>query len=69
MKTQTAYQNAKNELKAVSIEAKNIFKNDFPAIRQIINDNTHIIALNNNLSENKTDLLHYYACKLHPKQK
>ena len=64
----TAYQDAKQDLKNIAIDAKKEFKGDKPAIRQIINDNTHFIAYQYELSEYKTDLLHNYACTLHPKK-
>jgi hypothetical protein len=60
------YQNAKHALKNIAIDAKNHFKGDKPAIRMIINDNTHHTARDYNLTEHKTDLLHNYACDLHP---
>ena len=57
----------KNELKQISKEAKNQFKNDNPAIRQIINDSADSLCKAHNLSEHKRDLLSNYACSLHPK--
>jgi hypothetical protein len=62
----TNYQNAKSELKNISIEAKKHFKNDKPAVRMQINDSINWISDNYSLSDYKNSLLHNYACTLHP---
>lgn len=67
MKTQTKYKQAKNELLQVSKDAKKQYKNDKPAIRQIINDHTDYLCKNGYLSEYQQILLQNYACTLHPK--
>lgn len=61
------YQLARMELIGIAKKAKRYYPNDKPAVRQIINDSTHRLASEHNLSEHKTELLHNYACKLHPK--
>lgn len=66
MKT-TIYQQLKNELKNVSIEAKKQFKTDNPAVRQIINDYADYLCRNNMLTDYQQILLQNYACTLHPK--
>lgn len=63
----SGYQFARKQLKEISIFAKNHFKDDKPAIRQTINDNTHALCIDYDLSEYKSSLLHNYACTLHPK--
>lgn len=63
----TLYQNAKNDLKAVSQDAKAQHRNDKPAIRQTINDYVDYLCKDLNLSEYQRNLLSNYACKLHPK--
>tara|TARA_B100001146_G_C16161175_1_gene425728 strand:+ start:484 stop:684 length:201 start_codon:yes stop_codon:yes gene_type:complete len=65
MKTKTLYQFAKEQLKEIAIYAKKKHPNDKPAVRQIINDSTHSICIENDLSEYKSGLLHNYACTLH----
>jgi transcription initiation factor IIF auxiliary subunit len=65
MKT-TQYQKAKNNLKVTSSMAKSQFSNDKPMIRQIINDSIDNLANEYHLSEKKQDMLHNYACTLHP---
>ena len=62
----TNYQQAKQQLKELAQKAKEQFKTDKPAIRQYINDNAYYISQNFDLTEYQTDLLHNYACKLHP---
>ena len=62
----TQYQEAKNELKNISIQAKNNFVNDKPAIRLQINDSINWISENYGLTDYKNSLLHDYACTLHP---
>ena len=62
----TNYQNCKLQLKETAKIAKKEFKNDKPAIRQAINNNTHALCGDYNLSEYKTNLLHNYAASLHP---
>ena len=61
------YQYAKEDLKLISKWAKSKFPKDKPAIRQIINDNTHALCIDYDLSKYKQSLLHDYACTLHPK--
>jgi hypothetical protein len=61
----TQYQQAKKELKEVSQWVKREF-NDNPQIRQTINDETHHICKEYDLSEKKQSMLHNYACTLHP---
>ena len=63
----TQYQIAKATLKSVSLDAKAEFRNDKPAIRQIINDTADSICKDLQLSDYHRDLLANYACKLHPK--
>jgi hypothetical protein len=65
MKT-TQYQEAKNDLKNISIAAKNNFVNDKPAIRMHINDSINWVSDNYGLTDHKNSLLHDYACILHP---
>ena len=62
----TQYQQAKQDLKTISQWAKSKFPEDKPAVRQIINDNTHVLCSDYDLSEKKQNLLHNYACTLHP---
>lgn len=62
----TQYQQAKKELKQISIRAKEHYKNDKPAIRMYINDSVNWVSDNYNLSHHKNSLLHDYACTLHP---
>lgn len=64
MKTNTNYQDAKKELLKIANLAKKEYKNDKPAIRQIINDQAYYLTYN--LTSYENDLLHDYACKLHP---
>lgn len=63
----TTYKNAKQQLKSISQDAKKEYKNDKPAIRQIINDYADHLCKDLNLSEYQRELLSNYACKLHPK--
>ena len=62
----TQYQQAKNELKNISIHAKNTFANDKPGIRMYINDSINWVSDNYSLTDYKNSLLHDYACTLHP---
>jgi hypothetical protein len=62
----TSYKFAKDHLKEISIYAKKHFVNDKPAIRQTINDSTHNICNEYDLSNKKQNMLHNYACTLHP---
>ena len=62
----TNYQIAKNTLKTISYDAKQVHKDDKPMIRAIINDSADSISRDLNLSEYERDLLSNYACKLHP---
>ena len=64
----TSYRFAKENLKSISQRAKIKFPTDKPAIRQIINDNTHALCIDYDLSKYKQSLLHDYACTLHPKK-
>lgn len=63
----TNYQQAKSNLKEVAMRQKRILKNDKPAIRQIINEEAYFLSIDFNLTEYQKNLLHNYACKLHPK--
>ena len=62
----TNYKIAKDTLKSISLEAKSEFRNDKPAVRQIINDSVDSISRDLNLTNREIDLLSNYACKLHP---
>jgi len=62
----TNYKIAKDTLKSISLEAKSEFRNDKPAVRQIINDSVDSISRDLNLTNRERDLLSNYACKLHP---
>ena len=62
----TQYQKAKEDLKSISQWAKIKFPTDKPAIRQIINDNTHALCSDYDLNDKKQSMLHNYACTLHP---
>lgn len=66
MKTISKYQIAKKELKETAEKAKKEFKNDKPLIRQIINEYTYILCVEHALTNYEENLLHNYACKLHP---
>lgn len=63
----TDYQTAKSNLKETAKQAKIEFKNDKPAIRQIINDEMDSICKDMKLTEYRGNLLANYACTLHPK--
>jgi len=63
----TNYQLAKNDLKAISLEAKANYPNDKPAIRMIINDSVQYLSIEYRLHEHQIFKLSDYACKLHPK--
>ncbi len=63
----TNYQQAKSNLKEVAMRKKRISPNDKPGIRQVINDEAHFLSRDLNLTKYQTNLLHNYACKLHPK--
>ena len=63
----TNYQTAKDILKSVAFRAKKEYKGDKPGIRQSINDYTHELCRDFSLSEYQCNLLHNYACELHPK--
>ena len=62
----TQYQEAKNDLKNISIDAKKMYKNDNPGIRMYINDSINWVSDNYSLTDHKNSLLHDYACTLHP---
>ena len=64
MKNNTNYKDAKKELLNIAKLAKKEYKNDKPAIRQIINDKCYFLTYN--LTSYENDLLHNYASKLHP---
>ena len=64
MKNNTNYKDAKKELLNIANLAKKEYKNDKPAIRQIINDQAYFLTYNLTIYEN--ELLHNYACTLHP---
>jgi len=61
------YKLAKAKLRAYSEWVKVFYGNDKPAIREAINIKTHEQAKEWDLTEHKTNLLHNYACTLHPK--
>lgn len=63
----TNYQIAKGLLGTNSRLFKVRFRNDNAAIRQAINIKAHELANSCKLTEHKTNLLHRYACELHPK--
>jgi hypothetical protein len=63
----TNYQSAKDMLRAHSEWVKARYRSDKPAIRQAINDYTHELCRDFSLSEYQCNLLHNYACELHPK--
>jgi hypothetical protein len=63
----TNYQQAKSMLRSYAGYISVQFRDDKPAIRQCINEYTHAICSDYNLTEYKQNLLHNYACKLHPK--
>ena len=63
----TNYQIAKRTLLTIALDAKSQYRNDKPAIRQIINDSTHEVCRDLDLSEYQQNLVHNYACELHPK--
>ena len=63
----TAYQQAKQQLKAIAQRARQTYRHDKPAQRQIINDSAFMICQDLRLSETQRDRLSNYACKLHPK--
>ena len=67
MKTISKYQQAKKILKNLANEYKEIFKDDKPAQREIINNSIDVYCSWFNLSDYQRDLLSNYACKLHPK--
>lgn len=52
----TNYKIAKETLKSISLEAKSEFRNDKPAIRQIINDSHDSISRDLNLTNRERDL-------------
>ena len=49
------------------LHAKAQYRNDKPVIRQIINDSTHEVCRDLDLNKYQQNLLHNYACELHPK--
>ena len=67
----TKYQIAKNILRGIAYDAKSEHSRDKPAIRQIINDGADLICKGyigpGDLTEYQQNLLHNYACTLHPK--
>lgn len=67
MKTISKYQQAKQTLKDIAIEAKEIYTTDKPMIRQYINDFTDYLCRSFSLTDYQRNLLSNYACKLHPK--
>jgi hypothetical protein len=67
MKTVSKYQQAKQGLKTISIEAKQNTPTDKPLIRMVINDFVDYLSKDYNLTEHQRNLLSNYACKLHPK--
>jgi hypothetical protein len=63
----TKYQSAKDLLKSIAYDAKSNHRGDKPAIRQVINDSADSICRSGELTEYEQNLLHNYACTLHPK--
>ena len=63
----TNYQIAKNTLLWISRDSKSQYNGDKPAIRQIINDSCDQICRDGILTYYQQNLLHNYACTLHPK--
>ena len=65
----TKYQEAKKQLKEVAKNLKRDYGTDFPAIRMGINDSADAICKDYyyRLTDYQQDLLHNYACVLHPK--
>jgi hypothetical protein len=63
----TKYKTAKSQLRAYAEYVSVQHRGDKPAIRQAINDYTDLICRDYNLNEYQGNLLHHYACKLHPK--
>lgn len=61
----TNYAIAKQELKNTANHLKKHYPNDKPLIRQGINDRAYYLQYN--LTPYEIELLHNYACKLHPK--
>jgi hypothetical protein len=64
---QSNYQQAKQQLKSIAAIAKINHPKDKPAIRLEISSCIDNIASNHNLTEYQRNLLHNYACVLHPK--
>ncbi len=64
----TNYQQAKDQLKHASKVIKKDFGTDKPAIRMYINDTCDCICKDYTyrLTEYQQNLLHNYACTLHP---
>ena len=62
----TNYSELKTSLKIFSIESKNRYKGDKPAVRMDINDFCDYLIKSNNLSDHKQNLLSDYAGTLHP---
>ena len=64
------YKKAKEVLKGTADMAKSQFSSDKPMIREIINGSADDICKDRyfNLSEDQKNLLHNYACTLHPKE-
>ena len=67
MKT-SIYQQAKKELKQISVQIKKEYPTDKPLQRQVINDYCDSLCKNNNLSEYQRNLLSNYSCTLQPKK-
>jgi len=63
----TIYKTAKESLKETANEVKQVFKDDKPLVRMVINDEVDSLSKNYNLSEYQRNLLSNYGCKLHPK--
>ena len=70
---QTKYSIAKNILLGISRDAKSEHRGDKPMIRMIINDSCDQICRgylgHGDLTDCQQNLLHRYACTLHPKDK
>jgi hypothetical protein len=63
----TNYKRAKIELKRIAVLAKDSHLSDRPMIRAIINDHADYLCKTGELTEYEQNLLHNYACTLHPK--
>lgn len=67
MKTLSYYQQLKADLKDISDAAKRSYSGDTPAINEVINNYADYLCRCGGLSAREQNLLHNYACTLHPK--